>query len=197
MHIILRLICENLSIIAVKISFLWGRIHCVYAAASFAAIVTSCYLRNDIQNFTVIILYMNIICNAQWLYGANFEIIHRSDAFSRCKNLFKHESTFKQARVDFFYRENMTSFLNYVTATLRALFAWRGSCHCPANSYIVLWPWSRSKVTIKVTTWYHRKGFVTKNTHAKYKSSTCKSAKVTAKVKVFVTDRRTDGQTDE
>ena len=26
-----------------------------------------------------------------------------------------------------FYRENMTSFLNYVTATLRALFAWRGS----------------------------------------------------------------------
>ena len=27
----------------------------------------------------------------------------------------------------FFYRENMTSFLNYVTATLRVLFAWRGS----------------------------------------------------------------------
>ena len=28
---------------------------------------------------------------------------------------------------NFFNRENMTSFLNYVTATLRALFAWRGS----------------------------------------------------------------------
>ena len=41
-----------------------------------------------------------------------------------------------------------------------------------------------------VTTWYHRKGLVTKNTHAKYKSSTCKSAKVMTKVKVFVTDGR-------
>ena len=64
----------------------------------------------------------------------------------------------------------------------------------PARQQI--WPWSRSKVTVKVTTWYHRKGLVTKNTHAKYKSSTCKSAKVMTKVKVFVTDRRTDRQTD-
>ena len=56
-----------------------------------------------------------------------------------------------------------------------------------------IWPWSRSKVTVKVTTWYHRKGLVTKNTHAKYQSSTCNSAKVMAKVKVFVTDRWTDG----
>ena len=38
------------------------------------------------------------------------------------KNHFKAENTFKQTR-SFFYRENMTSFLNYVTATLRALFA--------------------------------------------------------------------------
>ena len=29
--------------------------------------------------------------------------------------------------VNFFYSENVTSFLNYVTATLRALFVWRGS----------------------------------------------------------------------
>ena len=65
MHIILRLVCEKLSGIAVKIGFLWGRILCVYAAASFAAIVTSSYLRNDIYNFTSIILYMNIVCNAQ------------------------------------------------------------------------------------------------------------------------------------
>ena len=53
-----------------------------------------------------------------------------------------------------------------------------------------IWPWRRSEVTIKVTTWYHQKGLVTKNTHAKYQSSTCKSAKVIAKVKVFVTDGR-------
>ena len=32
-----------------------------------------------------------------------------------------------QTHVEFFYRENMTSFFNYVTATLRALFAWCGS----------------------------------------------------------------------
>ena len=43
------------------------------------------------------------------------------------KKPFKPEKTFKQTRVNFFYRENMTSFLNYVTATLRALFAWRSS----------------------------------------------------------------------
>ena len=65
----------------------------------------------------------------------------------------------------------------------------------PARQQI--WPWSRSKVTVKVTTWYHRKGLVTKNTHAKYQSSICNSAKVMAKVKVFVTDRRTDRQRDK
>ena len=53
-----------------------------------------------------------------------------------------------------------------------------------------------SKVTVKVTTWYHRKGLVTKNTHAKYQSSTCNSAEVMAKVKVFVTDRQTEGRTE-
>ena len=60
----------------------------------------------------------------------------------------------------------------------------------PARQQI--WPWSRSKVMVKVTTWYHRRGLVTKNTHAKYQSSICNSAQVMAKVKVFVTDRRTD-----
>ena len=56
MAIILRLICENLSRIAVKISFLQGREHCVYAEVSFAASVTSWYLRNDKQAFTSVIL---------------------------------------------------------------------------------------------------------------------------------------------
>ena len=61
MAIILRLICENLSSLAVKISFLWGPEHGVYAEDSFAANVTSRYFRNDMQNFTSIILHMNII----------------------------------------------------------------------------------------------------------------------------------------
>ena len=65
MAIILRLILENLSSIAVKISFLCGCEHCVYAEASFAAIVTSRYLRTDMQNFTSVILYINIIYIAQ------------------------------------------------------------------------------------------------------------------------------------
>ena len=64
----------------------------------------------------------------------------------------------------------------------------------PARQQI--WPWSRSKVTVKVTTWYLRKGLVTRNTHAKYQSSICNSTKVMAKVKVFVTDGRTDRRTD-
>ena len=61
MAIILRLICKNLSCIAVKISFLWGCDYCVYAEASLATRVTLWYLRNDMQNFTSVILYMNII----------------------------------------------------------------------------------------------------------------------------------------
>ena len=65
MTIILRLICENLSSIAVKISFLWGLEHSVYAEDSFAASVTSRYLPNDMQHFTSVILYMNLIYIAQ------------------------------------------------------------------------------------------------------------------------------------
>ena len=45
-------------------------------------------------------------------------------------------------------------------------------------------------------TWYHQKGLVTRNTHAKYQSSIYNSAKVMAKVKVFVTDGQTDRRTD-
>ena len=56
MTIILRLICENLSSIVVKISFLWDREHGVYAETSFAANVTSWYVRNDLQNFASVIL---------------------------------------------------------------------------------------------------------------------------------------------
>ena len=35
MHITLKFICETLSRIAVKISFLWSRKHCVYEAEPF------------------------------------------------------------------------------------------------------------------------------------------------------------------
>ena len=105
MHITLRLICESLSRIAVKLSFLWCFKHCVYAAVSFAAIVRSWYLRNLMQNFTSVILYLNIICNAQWLFGANFDILDCSADFTRHQKRFKQENTFKQTCVDFLPRK--------------------------------------------------------------------------------------------
>ena len=80
--------------------------------------VTLWYLRNGMQKFTFVILYMNIRCIAYWLADANFEISHCSYSFARCHTQTL-KNIFKQTRVDF-YRENMTSFLNYITASLRA-----------------------------------------------------------------------------
>ena len=51
MYIILRLICKILSWIAVKISFLWGHKHGVYAVVSFPTSVISWYLHKDMQKF--------------------------------------------------------------------------------------------------------------------------------------------------
>ena len=99
----------------------------VYAAASFSESVTSWCLRNDTQNFTSVILCMKIIFIEHWLFGGNSENEQCYDVFARRQKLCKPESIFKQTRVNFFYSINMTSFLNYVTAMLRALFAWRGS----------------------------------------------------------------------
>ena len=108
MYIILRLICEILSrIIAVKISFLYSRKHGVYVAASFAANVTSWYLRNGMPNFTSFIFYINIICISRWLFGANFQIytvpVHLYDAknfFSQKALSSKHVSIFLPRKDD-------------------------------------------------------------------------------------------------
>ena len=78
------------------------------------------------DKFTSIILYMNIICIAQWLFEANSEVLHCSDAFARHHKHCKPQCSFMQTHVDYFYCENMTSFLNYVTDTLRTLYAWHG-----------------------------------------------------------------------
>ena len=90
--------------------------------------VTSWCSHNEMQTFTYVILYMNIICIAQWLFVGDSEILHFSDIFARHQKLCKPESIFKQSYVNFFYYENMTSFLNYVKTMLRALFAWHSSC---------------------------------------------------------------------
>ena len=39
---------------------------------------------------------MNILCIAQWLSGANFEILNWSDVFARYQKNYKLESTFMQ-----------------------------------------------------------------------------------------------------
>ena len=97
MHIILKLINYILSRIAVKISFLWGRIH----TASFATINTSRYLPNDMQNWTSVTLYTNIIIMyCTMTFGNMFEMLHCYGAFARRQQLFKQESTFKQRHVD-------------------------------------------------------------------------------------------------
>ena len=59
MYIILRLVLENFSRIAGKISFSWGPKHDIYAEASFSADVMSWFLRNDTLIFTSFMLYMN------------------------------------------------------------------------------------------------------------------------------------------
>ena len=106
MYIILRLICEILSKIAVKISFLRGHKQGVYAQASLTASVTSWYLRNGLQNFTSFPFSINIICFARWLCDANFKILHCSGAFIRRHKIFKPENSFKQTRVDFLPRKD-------------------------------------------------------------------------------------------
>ena len=88
--------------IAVEIRFLWDSKHGIYGAASFIAIVKSWYSHMDMRKFTSIILNMNFICIPQWLFEANFEILHCSGAFARRHKHFKPECYFKQTLVDYF-----------------------------------------------------------------------------------------------
>ena len=84
------------------------------------------------QNFTSVILYMNSICIAQLLSGANFQILYCSSTFTLRQKLFKTIKHFQAITCRFFYREIMTSFLSYITAMLRALFVWHGSLSLPS-----------------------------------------------------------------
>ena len=67
MCIILRLICEILSGIAVEIKFLWDSKHGVYREASFKAIDMTWYLCKNTRKFTSIILHLNIISLSDYL----------------------------------------------------------------------------------------------------------------------------------
>ena len=75
--------------------------------------VTSCCLRNDMQNSTAVILFITFIYIAQRLFYANYISLH-------CKT--SHAS--KPGRnVSIFYRQDMTPYLNQVTSRLRSFFA--------------------------------------------------------------------------
>ena len=106
MYNILRLGCEHFSRIYVKISFLRGPKHGIYAAESISANVTSWCSLNDTQIFTSVILYVNIIFIAKWLFGGNSEILYCSDNFARRQKLWKPENIFQQTR-QYFYCENI------------------------------------------------------------------------------------------
>ena len=54
------------------------------------------HLRKDTRKFTSVILYMNIICIEQWLFDANFEILHCSGAFARRYKHSNPECSFMQ-----------------------------------------------------------------------------------------------------
>ena len=82
--------------------------------------------------------------------------------FASGQKLFKPENILEQTRVNFFYRENMTSFLNYTTTTLRALFAWHGSInsiefsHWSSEWVWVYWCFTSHATIFQLYIWRHR-----------------------------------------
>ena len=58
-----------------------------------------------------------------------------------------------------------------------------------------IWPWKRSKV--KVTAWCQLRELVTRTMHAKYQCSIFNTSEDMSQVKVFVTEGRTDRQTND
>ena len=127
MHIIFKLVCETFSRITVKISFLWGHKHGVYAAAWFSANETSWCSRTT---HTFFLLSLFCISMSYLSHSDCLVVIlkfYTIPMFLHAVTNFVNEKAFWSKHVSiFFYRENMTSFLDNVTAALRAHFAWRG-----------------------------------------------------------------------
>ena len=77
-----------------KIS-LWKLLNVVYIQQHYSQQMW-CRMFTYTTIFTYVILYMNIIFIAQWLFGGNSEILHCCDVFANSQKLFKPESIFKQ-----------------------------------------------------------------------------------------------------
>ena len=127
MYIILRLVCETFSRMAVILSFLWGHKHGVYAAVSLSANVTSWYSRNDTKNFTSVILYINIIFISLWLSSGNSEILHGSDVLHTVRN-FGNKKTISSKQVSTFFTAKIWRHFS-ITSHLRWGPFLRGAAH--------------------------------------------------------------------
>ena len=66
--------------------------------------------------------------------------------------VYLNHKTILSKYVSIFYRENMTSFLNYVTATLRTLYAWHGSLYARLQTgRIMVWWCPSVRVSVRPT----------------------------------------------
>ena len=143
MYIILRLFCETFSRIAVKLSFLWGHKHSAYAAALFQQM-----WHRDVH-VTTRTFFLPLFCTSiSYLSHSDCLVVilkfYTVPRLLHAVANFVNQKTFSSKHVsNFFYRENMTSFLNYVTATLRALFAWRGSYMYNLHPGVFLGMWTQ------------------------------------------------------
>ena len=125
LNVFSRLICEILSRIAVKISFYWV-VHIVYIKQHYLQQL----LRHYIYVTACIILLRLFYIWTPYVSLSNYKVLIlkfyivpvRIHGVTKC---FKLESTFEQTR-RFLSPKKKTLFLTYVTATLRALFVWRG-----------------------------------------------------------------------
>ena len=115
MYIIFRLVCENFSKIAVKVSFLWGQKHDYTQQRHFQQMwhrdvqITTC--RFSLLLFCMSSSYLSHSdCLVVILKFYTVPMFLQAVRNSRHQKLCKLESIFKQTRVNFFYRKNMMSF---------------------------------------------------------------------------------------
>ena len=111
MCVILKLFCEILSRIAVKIRSLSGRRHYVYAAASYAAIDASWYLRNDMQNSTLLFcIWTSYVTHSDYLvpiltfYNVPVPLYDVKNFFKKTALLSKHVSIFLLQKYDIIFQ---------------------------------------------------------------------------------------------
>ena len=133
MCIILRLICEILSGIAVKIRFLRSSV--IYSNLSCHDIYARTW-ENLHQLFCIWTSYVSLKDYLMIILKFYTAPVRLHDVI----NIVNQKAHSCKDVSIIFYRENMTSFLNYVTATLRTLYAWRAS-YCTSIIYILSWTW--------------------------------------------------------